>query len=78
MTYLAIAGLVVVYIVCQILDGDSKLAKMVLACAVAGIAFLFMYLLTDWDMMATLAKIGGIGAVSLTAIIIVLRIFKDK
>ena len=62
-------------IICHIIDGDSILAKLVLALVVAAVACLLIYVFTEWYAMLELAKLGGAGAIILTVIAIVKKIF---
>ena len=63
---------VVVVIIAELMDKGSIFAKTVLACFIAAIAFLLIYLITRAGLFTTLAKICGAGAI-LTALIGIIK-----
>ena len=54
---------------------ESDIGKIVLTAVVAAFAFLLVNLITGWEIMVTLAKVCGAGAILIAAFIIISSFF---
>lgn len=69
---------VIGWIICMIADESGFLAKCVFAGIVASIAFLIIGAITEWELMFTLAKICGCGALVAVAGGLIFAIFSGN
>lgn len=68
-------AVVVIIIITIVMESDSVFLKAVVSCAVAAIAALLIYAITQMPLFLALAKICGVGVILTVLVGIVVKIF---
>lgn len=68
-------AVVVIIIIAIVMESDSVFLKVVVSCAVAAIAALLIYAITQMPLFLALAKICGVGVILTGLVGIVVKIF---